>query len=202
MKKIILSSVILALTTVSAFAQLPKFNLGIKAGLNLAKLQSDLTSEENRLGFQAGIWSRIGAAGLYVQPELYLGSKGTKFTSVIQANGTEVAQDEKVSFTTLDLPVLLGTKIGVDKLNVRFMAGPVVSFILDKEKPVSGAYNSITDFHNYKNNAWGLQAGAGVDIANLTLDLRYEAGLTNVSRSDKYDQKSNLWHISLGYKLF
>ncbi|MDF3077818.1 MAG: hypothetical protein K0S09_1707 [Sphingobacteriaceae bacterium] len=199
MKKITLIALLLTLGVTAAFAQ--SFNLGIKGGLNLAKLQSNLTSEENRLGFQVGAWARIGAVGFYVQPELYLGSKGSNFTSIVQQNGTEVSQEEKVSFTTLDLPVLVGTKIGVSNLNVRFMGGPVVSFILDKENPTSGAYQSITDFHNYKNNALGLQAGAGIDISKLSIDLRYEAGLTNVSKSDKYEQKSNLWHLSLGYKI-
>lgn len=201
MKKLILLS-LLFLSGASVFAQLPKFNLGLKAGLNLAKLKTDLATEENRLGFQAGVWARLGGAGVYVQPELYLGSKGTKFTSITQENGSEVNQEDKVRFTTLDFPVLIGSKIGLDKLNVRFMAGPVVSFILNKDKPVSTAYNNITDFNNYKDNAWGLQAGAGVDISSLSIDLRYEAGLSNVSKSDKYDQKTNLWHLSLGYKLF
>lgn len=202
MKKFILILSVLATAATASFGQLPKFNLGIKAGLNLAKLQSDFTSEENRLGFQAGAWARFGAVGFYVQPEVYLGSKNTNFTSVMQTNGTEVSQEEKVSFTTLDVPVLIGTKIGVDKLNVRFMGGPVVSFLLDKENPTATAYQNLTDFGNYKNNAFGLQAGAGIDVANLSVDLRYEAGLSNLSKSDKYEQKSNLWHLSLGYKLF
>jgi hypothetical protein len=48
----------------------------------------------------------------------------------------------------------------------------------------------------------GIQAGGGVDLGNLTLDLRYEAGLSNISESEKYNQKQNLFHLSLGFKLF
>jgi hypothetical protein len=107
----------------------------------------------------------------------------------------------KVKFTTLDLPLLLGTKIGPNKLNLRFMAGPVVSFIIDENTTFATAYQGVSDFGNYKKQTLGLQAGTGVDLGNLTLDLRYEAGLSNVSQSEKYSQKQNLFHLSLGIKL-
>jgi hypothetical protein len=197
MRRIILLSC-MVIATSAAFAQLPSFDFGIKAGINVSKLQSDVTAENNRTGFQAGVFARLGGAGLYLQPELYLGSKGSEYP-----NAAEVySGDEKINFTTLDLPILLGTKVGAGPVNVRFMAGPVVSFFLDKDDPVSTASQNVKDFRNYKDQALGLQAGAGVDISKLTLDLRYEAGVSNINKTDKYDQKANLWHISLGYKIF
>jgi hypothetical protein len=199
MKKIILIGGLLLVAGIQAFAQLPSFTIGIKGGVNMSKLKTDLADEANRTGYSIGLFSRVGAAGIYVQPELYLSSRGGKFTSVESSGGTTV-QDDEVKFTSLDLPVLLGTRIGIPLIGVRFMAGPVFSFIVDKEKPVSSAYNSITDFSDYKNQAIGLQLGTGVDLSKLTFDVRYEQGLTNVSKSEKYSQKSNLWHISLGFK--
>ena len=47
----------------------------------------------------------------------------------------------------------------------------------------------------------GFQAGSGVDLGNLTFDVRYEAGLSNVSQNEKYSQQQNLFHLSLGFKL-
>lgn len=199
MKKIILLGALLVAAG-TTFAQLPSFTLGIKGALNVAKLQSDLADESNRTGYSVGLFSRFGAAGIYLQPELYLTSRGGKFNSV-QSGGTTINQKDEVNFKTIDVPVLLGTKIGVPLVNVRFMAGPVFSFIIDKEKPVSAAYNNISNFSNYKDSAIGLQFGTGVDLSKLTLDVRYERGLTNVSESEQYDQKSNLWHISLGFKI-
>lgn len=203
MKKIIISCLFL-ITSVVAFAQLPSFTLGIKGGVNYStlKTKSDLTDANSILGYQVGAWTRLGFAGMYLQPELYLGSKGNKFIKVQQENGNEVEANGKVRFTSLDLPILLGTKIGPSKLNIHFMAGPVISFIVDKNTTFDSAYQGITDFRDYKDQALGLQAGAGIDAGNLSVDLRYEAGLTNISRSDKYDQKQNLFHLSLGYKLF
>lgn len=200
MKKTILFATLLLIGSTAAMAQLPSFNVGLKAGVNYSKLkgQSDLTDQNSILGYQFGVWSRIGGAGVYLQPEVYLGSKGGENPVVIQSDGTEAEVNGKVKFTTLDVPLLLGTKFGPNKLNVRLMAGPVISFIVDKNTTAEGAYQSIRD---YKNQALGLQAGGGVDVGNLSVDLRYEAGLSNISKSDNYDQKQNLFHLSLGFKL-
>lgn len=81
------------------------------------------------------------------------------------------------------------------------MAGPVISFILDENSSFSSAYQQATDFDNYKNQALGLQAGAGVDVGAISVDLRYEAGLSNISKSEKYSQKPNLFQLSLGFKI-
>ena len=81
------------------------------------------------------------------------------------------------------------------------MAGPVASFVINENTTFDSAYRNISDFGNYKKQNWAYQAGAGVDAGNLTVDLRYEGGLSNVSRSNEYNQKQNLVHLSLGIKL-
>jgi len=199
MKKLILSIVFLTLGWATSQAQ--TFNLGLKAGVNLAKINADFASEENRLGYQIGAWARIGGASFYVQPEAYIGSKGNKFISFTNNSNTEVEAEGKVKFTTLDVPVLLGTKFGSKNLNFRLMAGPVISFILDDSSTFSSAYAQATDFNNYKNQALGIQAGAGVDVGSISVDLRYEAGISNISKSDKYKQTPNLFQLSLGFKI-
>lgn len=198
MKKVILTSSLL-LMVVTTFAQLPKFTLGLKTGVNLATLKGNVGDEENRLGYQVGAFARVGGAGFYLQPEAYIGSKGGEFGSIRQ-DGTVYEGDAKVNFTTLDIPVLIGNKFGFEKLNFRIMAGPVVSFLLDKEAKKN--YSVATNFSDYKDQTIGLQTGAGVDLGNLSVDLRYEKGLSNIDKSGQYDQKQNLWHFSLGYKLF
>ncbi|MFD2161631.1 porin family protein [Paradesertivirga mongoliensis] len=195
MKRIALSGLLL-LASVTTFAQ---FTLGLKTGVNLATLKGDVGDESNRLGYQAGAWARFGGAGFYLQPEVYLGSKGGEFGSINQ-DGTTYHGEGKVNFTTLDIPVLLGNKFGFDKLNFRIMAGPVISFVLDKSAKEN--FEVATDFNNYKDQTIGLQTGAGVDLGNISVDLRYEKGLSNINKSGQYDQKQNLWHLSLGYKLF
>jgi hypothetical protein len=202
MKKIIMFTCLLGITGITAMAQVPKFTFGIKGGVNYSNLKTkdNLTDENSIMGYQAGIFTRVGAAGLYFQPELYLGTKGNEYTSIETSSGMMDVKG-KIKFTTLDLPLLIGTKIGTNKLNLRFMAGPIVSFIIDENNNLGTAYNSVSDFGNYKKQTLGFQAGSGVDLGNLTFDVRYEAGLSNVSQSEKYSQQQNLFHLSLGFKL-
>jgi hypothetical protein len=203
MKKLILAALLFIVAGMTAMAQLPSFTFGIKGGVNYSSLKTknDLTDQNSVKGYQAGIFSRVGAAGIYFQPELYLGSKGNEFVQIEDNNGTDISAKGNVKFTSLDLPLLLGTKIGPKKFNLRFMAGPVISFIIDEYTTFASAYQGVSDFGNYKKQTLGLQAGSGFDLGNFTLDLRYEAGLSNVSQSEKYSQKQNLFHLSLGIKL-
>ncbi|MDB5014708.1 MAG: hypothetical protein JWQ25_2910 [Daejeonella sp.] len=198
MKKAIIFSVILLATSMIASAQLPKVNFGIKGGINYSRLksQADLTDNSSILGYQAGIFTRVGFAGMYLQPELYLGSKGSDFK--LQTTSNEVRTQGSVKFTTLDLPILLGTKFGPGKLNVRFMVGPVISFKIDEKTTFDQGYQAVTDYNSYKDQSIAIQAGGGVDLGNVTVDLRYESGL---SKMNDYGQKQNLWHLSLGLKL-
>jgi hypothetical protein len=202
MKKIILFTCLLVITGITAMAQTSKFTFGIKGGVNYSNLKTkdDLTEQKNIMGYQAGIFSRVGGAGIYFQPELYLGTKGNEFTS-LDMNSRMIDVKGKIKFTTLDLPLLVGTKIGSNKLNLRFMGGPIVSFIIDENNTLGSAYNSLSDFGNYKKQTLGFQAGSGIDLGNLTFDVRYESGLSNVSQSEKYSQQQNLFHLSLGLKL-
>ncbi|GAB2703435.1 hypothetical protein GCM10027037_31550 [Mucilaginibacter koreensis] len=195
MKKYLLSIAALIVVSLSAKAQV---SLGVKGGVNFSKINTDNVKESTVAGYQAGLFARLGG-GTYLQPELYLSSKGGKFDFNTTNNTTTT--NGKVTFTTLNVPLLLGKRFGGDKLNFRLMVGPVYSYILSKSQNfsdnVSGAYN---DFGDYKNSTLGFQAGGGVDIGNITADLRYEGGLTKINPN--YGQRQNLWALSVGFKIF
>lgn len=195
MKKIILSALFLSLNF-AAFSQvLPSFQLGLKAGANLSKLSTDNTfSSDNRAGYYAGLWTRIGAVGIHLQPELYLTGKNT---TLEDGSG----QENKVKFTSLDVPILVGTKIGAAGVGLRLNTGPVVSFVLSDDQSFGDAAGSAFqgDFKG-QNFAW--QFGAGLDIGNIGLDLRYETGLSKIGK-DGYDEtKLSLFTFGLAYRLF
>jgi hypothetical protein len=192
MKKYLLSVVLLIAVSISAKAQ---FSLGIKGGANLSKITTDNLKESTLTGYQAGLFARFGS-DLYLQPELYLSGTGGKFTS--SDNNTDYSA--KVRFTNLNVPVLVGKSFGSKDLNFRVMAGPIYTYILNKNESLSSnASGAITDFGNYKNSTLGYQAGAGVDIGAITADLRYEGGLTKVNQN--LGQRQNLWALSVGFKI-
>ena len=196
MKKILITFLVVFIA-LQAHAQ---FSLGVKGGVNFSHLSvSDGRINANELpGFQVGLWTRFGR-GFYVQPEAYLGSSGSNFDfQYNQANQT-VTESGKVRFTTLNVPLLFGQSFGLSKLNFRLMAGPMYTYILNDNQNLSqNIRNAYQDFGNYRNSTLGYQAGAGVDVLNFSVDLRYEGGLTQIN--PMYGQRQNVFHLSLGYK--
>jgi hypothetical protein len=194
MKKYLFSLAALILISISAKAQ---FTLGIKGGLNVSKLNTDNLSESSVAGYDLGAWARIGK-GFYLQPELYVSSKGGQFDFQTQNNTT--TEKGTIRFTSLDVPLLLGESFGMSSFNVRIMAGPMYSYILSKNDNFStNIKNAYSDFGNYNNSTLGYQAGAGVDLGNISVDARYEGGLTQIN--PKYGEKQNLFDLSLGFKI-
>ncbi len=199
MKKYFIIAVLFVAGTVGAHAQLlPSFQFGVKGGLNFSTLKNDegsWLSSNTRTGYQAGVWARIGGAGIHVQPELYVTGKSSE-TNLVE----EGDKKGKVSLTSLDLPVLLGTRIGLGPAGLRIQAGPVFSFVVDKK--FGDALGQVTDFDNYKNQSIAIAGGLGLDISNFRADLRYEHGVSNLHQTDKFSQKTSLWSVSVGYRLF
>src|SRR5690606_1766244 len=192
MKKIILAFAALFLMVQASQAQLlPSFKLGVKGALNFSSLKSDgkWLNSDTKTGYQLGVWGRVGIAGFHVQPELYYSQKKAGF------DPTEDAEAGEVTIKSMDLPILLGTRIGLGPLGVRIQAGPVFSFAQNGKFDIKTA----TNFADYKKTSTGIIGGVGADISNFTVDLRYEHGLNNLSESSNQKQKISMWSIGVGY---
>ncbi len=195
MKKLLLSLFIVTSVIFTANAQLlPSVQFGIKGGLNLASVStsaSNSLSSSNQTGYLGGFWARFGALGFNFQPEVYFTRKSADVTS----NSVET----KANFTSIDVPLLFGAKIGALGIGGRFYTGPVVSFAINKSQNISGAASSIYAL-NYKDQNFAWQVGAGLDIKAISIDLRYEAGLTSQAYGTS-STKLNLFSLSLAYRL-
>ncbi len=106
-----------------------------------------------------------------------------------------------IKVSSVDIPVLVGFRIVNMKVaNVRAMAGPVFSIAVDKTITTENWDDAITT-DDIKNSNVGLQFGAGVDVLFLTLDLRYEIGLSDFSEVESFSLKNNMFTIGLGWKI-
>ena len=82
------------------------------------------------------------------------------------------------------------------------MAGPIASFNINSE--IKDAAQTIEDVE-FKKSTFGYQAGLGVDIGNLSVDAKYEGGLSSVTENiGEYntDNRINQWVLSVGFKIF
>jgi len=173
--------VLVALISFSAFSQI-KF--GLKAGVSTTSLTMEtlktITSgntsytvdalEGANYGFHGGAFLRLTLLGLYIQPELLFASTTNEYT-VVDLGAPTVEIIKKQTLNKLDIPVMLGLKLGPVRLN----AGPAASLLIGSPKELI----DDTDFKSmYSRMSIGYQAGLGVDILKrLTVDLRYEGSL-------------------------
>ncbi|MCB2222052.1 MAG: PorT family protein [Bacteroidetes bacterium] len=211
MKKIIVLSLFFVFATIS-FGQI---GLGIKAGVNMNSLSTDLSDYEKaaKTGFQAGAFLRIGDKW-HLQPEAYFTAKTGEFSYDFDAGSTTLTNvNQEITLNSIDVPVLIGYKlIDPPTLNVRLQAGPVASIVTSKKFDIMVDKQTVDtpdDYpDNFKDLNWGLQVGAGVDFLMLTVDVRYEIGLSNIyekpegaTDSDLGSLKNNVFFVSLGWKI-
>jgi len=173
MKKLLVI-ILMVLITIPAFSQI-KF--GIKAGVNTATVPTyNVTTGANNIkalkdaawGFHAGAFLRLTVFGVYLQPEVVLASNTYDY-SVTTATATTVL---KQNFNRLEIPVLVGFKLGPLRIN----AGPSATIQIGTPKALIDSPN-FTDM--YRGATFGYQAGVGLDIfKTITLDARYGGSLS------------------------
>lgn len=162
------------------FLVLPTFSqikFGIKAGASTATVPTyDISTGTTTIsalkdaawGFQAGAFLRLGLMGVYLQPEVVFATNTYEY-NVKTATATSVL---KQSFNRLEIPVLLGLKLGPLRIN----AGPSATVQIGSPKAL---VNDPNFEELYKAATFGYQAGVGLDIFNkIALDVRYGGSLS------------------------
>jgi hypothetical protein len=178
MKKIII--IVLAV-----FIALPTFSqikFGLKVGATTATVPTyDVSTGTNNIeavknaswGFQAGAFMRLGLKVIYLQPEVVFATNTYEF-DVTTVTATSAL---KQSFNRLEVPVLLGIKLG--PLHIK--AGPSATVLIGSPKALINDPN-FTDM--YKTATFGYQAGIGVDLLKMiALEARYGGNLSKFGDS-------------------
>ena len=177
MKKVIFVFALVATFTTLAQAQ---FKAGIKGGVTTYNLElgdflitngaaaSDfgLAVKDAKFGYQFGLWARLGR-GIHLQPEVLFSTNKVEY--VIQDGGDTFLGEE--TYANIDVPVLVGLKLGP----LRAQAGPVARFFLGSDEELSNVIEGFTADH--QRLKVGYQAGIGLSLWKLQLDLRYEGSL-------------------------
>ncbi len=198
MKKLILF-VAFGLLAIQGYSQ--KNGFGLKAGLSSTKVDFENPGKipvDAETGFHFGVFARFGGAGFFVQPELLITQTSGQFGINIPGF-TNPNQQVTAEFNRLDLPVMMGIRLF--KI-VRLMAGPIAS--LDMNSTFKDAPNAIQNA-DFKKTTLGYQAGVGFDLGNLTIEGKYESGLSDftdniatISTDNRVDQ----FILSVGFKIF
>lgn len=198
MKKtmIMMALMLMAYSASAQFTLGPRVTL-TSSVLSLKETVANVNDGTAEFGYQYGVFARfrIPIIGLYAQPELLLSNVNNNLT----INNTKV----NLSFNRIDVPVMLGVKLGLLRVN----AGPSFSFLTKAKSDVKG---TITDVkNNYKSTTVGFQAGVGLDLLKFVIDLKYESSLSGLSKSMNLagvalntDQRVSQAVLAVGFKLF
>lgn len=201
-----------------------KVSFGLKIGANFTKLD-ELSYQAPRLdmaglpvmsggnvvydffqqndsrstGLVGGLYARFGNR-IFIQPEVLLSVKGGKIDLVRQGLAT---QSIDLKRATIDVPVLLGIRLGRLRLN----AGPLASLtVLDSGnlKETLEHYSSQSLKLTTQQAQWGYQAGVGLSFSGMQFDLRREGSLGDLSgqsspTSNQLPTRANLWQLTVGF---
>ena len=191
-----LSSLIVALFFAQAL--MAQFNIGIKVGSNITKVDGKSFKDEFRYGYHLGGFAEIGLGGkLSLQPEVLFNQYQTKvdssFKNVYQ-NALNFSDNREVKLSYLSVPVLLNYKLG-NALTLQ--AGPQFGILLDQDKNL--VQNGKEAFSK---GDFSMLGGASINISKLRLTGRYMVGLNNINDLDDQNKwKNQGFQVSLGISL-
>jgi hypothetical protein len=181
MKKVVIM-LVLTLTVGAAYSQ-AQFAVGLKGGLNYAKLDGQ-DVKSNRTGFHAGAFTLIKFTKIGIQPEIIFSQQGSKFRDI----------DKDGSFDYVNIPVMLKlyTVAGIN-----LQVGPQFGFLTKAEIEGQGSVKE-----KFKNSDVSLGLGLGWDLPfGLTVDARYNLGLSDIDDDPAYSTiKNQVVQVSVGYK--
>jgi hypothetical protein len=183
---------------------------GVKGGLTLANIKSvPETFEgykwENKMGLVGGVFAELGLAkGFSLQPEVLYVQKGAKFSF----SEGEITGTAKFNVDYVEIPLLLKYNLISSGLTIPSVyAGPYFGFntrarLVFEMEGYPSEYLELKD--EIKNTEFGLALGLGVaqkmGLMKLTLDARYDLGLTNIAEEAEGPEsiKTRTWLFMVG----
>ena len=152
-----------------------QLNYGVKAGINYNSDSFEDASDDvlngakTKTGFHTGLWIRakLPVIGFYIRPEIIY----TELNNSVNYKGPfSASENTDFKFRKIDVPVLVGKKfLGIGNV----FAGPSFQYIMSSDFELNDLREVSTESFSL-----GIQLGAGIELGNLGIDLRWERGLS------------------------
>ena len=156
-----------------------QIEFGLKAGLSSNDLAKEgiFISDGNQniewnvknagYGHHFGIYTRLSILGLFIEPALLFNSNTVSYDITTYGESGVFSTVKNEKYNHMDIPVIAGFKLGV----LRFQGGVVGHLFIN-------SISDVVDIKGYnqrfKSASYGWQAGTGLDIWKLRLDLMFE----------------------------
>ena len=182
------------LVTVSLSAQV---TVRPQIGFNASTITNDLPQEvlDGKSGIQFGVDLQFGGR-FYFQPGLLYEGRKADVKPV-----DENIADVNYTVNRIRIPALIGYNITGEPeqfINIRLFTGPNISFAVNKDVDDNQLSFDKDDIRNF---IWGWNAGAGLDLAFIFVDVGYEFGLSEIFKDLESSPKNNLFYLNAGLSL-
>ena len=170
------------------------FKPGIGINVTDWSKNPESTTTSGKVGWQIGASIAFGEK-LYFEPGLFYQEKSTEVKVLNSESPTTFKFDNKIS--SLRIPVNIGYSIigqedGMFSLHI--FGGPTASYVINVKE------SQFLPKDDYKDVNWGLQAGAGINLAILYLDISYEWGLNEFLKNANEKVKLQGFYMTAGLK--
>ena len=172
----------------------PVFQLGVKGGVNITKIDGKSFSDEFNYGYHAGAFATIKITNhVQIQPEVLFNQYNTKAdTSFSNVLNVKNLKDVKLNY--ISIPLLLN--LSPAKF-ISFQVGPQFGILMDKHRNL---FENGKDA--FSSGDLSMLAGVQLNVAGLRLSGRYIVGLSNINdvgNSDKW--KNQGFQLSVGFRI-
>ena len=177
-----------------AQGNVPAFQLGIKGGVNMTKIDGKSFADEFNAGYQAGAFAILKLSNhVQLQPEVLFNQFATKVdTAFNDVFNTHNLKGVKLNY--MSIPLILNL---TPAKFISFQVGPQFGILLDKHKNL---------FENGKDAFSGgdfsLLGGVQLNLGAFKVSGRYVVGLTNINDAGNSDKwKSRGFQLSAGIRI-
>jgi hypothetical protein len=176
---------------------------GIKVGLNFASIGGEGSGgTSSTTQYCAGVFFEIQLAGVIaIEPEVLYSVKGFSISSALLVPGASVTQ----TLSYIDIPVLLKINLPTPGVSFGFYAGPSIGLLVGAK--LKGEAPGVPTAEVDNKDVWastdaGLVIGTGIKIplglASLTLDARYNMGLSQIDKDGLSKSYNRVFSIMAG----
>lgn len=179
-----------ALLSLPVLAEAQELAAGIMIGPNVATFGGRrIVQADHKVGVDFGAYLSIPiSASVVIQPELHFATKGARNAAYDYSDmpvdgfaappvGVYISDETRHDY--LEIPVLLKLTPAPagDRVRPFFVAGPYVGILLRTD----GTY--IRDYTSELHSAdFGVSFGGGIEMGLLSLDARYDFGLSSIAK--------------------
>jgi len=208
-----LSTVLLAILSISTFAQNSQFELGIQGspGIAFMRINTHKAKVTNTpmASFSYGLFLQYNlnkTFSLRVDPSFERKGYIYNVTFTNQFGSLDGASKNHENFNYITIPILLRAAVG-NKIRYFINAGPYIGFLLS-QKTTYTASNDLKFVYNntnsYKTTDLGITAGIGLSIPikdkfALSVEARNNIGLINIRKSSNSNDKIFSANLLIGF---